>query len=110
MSIGRMNSFIQIASNEPSKDSEGFVTNVNNILTSVRAYREEKHASEAWKNRAAFSAATTLFRFRKIPGLTITTSMFIVCGDERYNIVSAEDVKGRGMYVEALVTIISPTV
>jgi hypothetical protein len=26
----------------------------------------------------------------------------LVCADGRYNIVSVEDVKGRGMYIEAL--------
>jgi head-tail adaptor len=87
---------------EPTKDSEGFVTNTGKSLVSVRAYKETKHASEAWKNRAAFSTAAALFRFRMIPGLTITTDMFIICDDERYNIVSVEDVKGRGMYVEVL--------
>ena len=110
MSIGRMSSFIEIVSNEPVKDSEGFVINGSMTLASVRAYKEERHGNEKWANRAAFSTATVLFRFRKIPGLTVTTAMFIVCGDERYNIISVEDIKGRGMYVEALVTIISLTV
>ena len=109
MSVGRMSSFILIVSEEPIKDNEGFVTNGSRTLASVRAYREEKHASEAWQNRAVFSTATTLFRFRKIPGLTTTTAMFIVCGDERYNIVSVEDVNGRGMYLEILSELIKPS-
>jgi head-tail adaptor len=102
MSFGKMSSFIYIVSNSPVKDSEGFVTNIDMTLASVRAYREDKHGSEAWKNRAIFSTATTLFRFRKIPGVTVTTDMFIVCNDDRYNIVNVEDIKGRGMYIEAL--------
>jgi hypothetical protein len=28
--------------------------------------------------------------------------MAIICGGERYKILSAEDVRGRGMYVEVL--------
>ncbi len=51
---------------------------------------------------AAFSEATALFRFRKIPGVEITTALYIACDSERYRIVSAEDVRGRGMYVEVL--------
>jgi head-tail adaptor len=97
-----MNVFIDIVSSEPVKDAEGFVTTGDVILASVRAYKEDRHGNEKWANRAAFSTATSLFRFRKIPGLVITTAMYIISNDERYNIVSVEDVKGRGMYVEAL--------
>jgi len=49
-----------------------------------------------------FSKASALFRFRKVPGVVITTSLILSCEDGRYNIVSVEDVKGRGMYIEAL--------
>jgi SPP1 family predicted phage head-tail adaptor len=102
-----MSSFIKIVANEPVKDSEGFSVNSDVTLASVRAYKEDKHGSEAWRNRAVFSTATVLFRFRKIPNLTVTTAMFILCDGERYNIVSVEDVKGRGMYVEALADMVS---
>jgi head-tail adaptor len=102
MALGRMNTLIEIVANEPTKDGEGFVTNGGVTLASVRAYREDRHGSEAWRNRAAFSTASVLFRFRRVPGLTVTTAMYIIYGEERYNIVNVEDVKGRGMYVEAL--------
>lgn len=102
MSFGKMNSFIDIISTQPIKDSEGFATIGDTILASVRAYKEERHGNEQWANRAAFSTATALFRFRKIPGITITTSHILVCEDGRYNIASVEDVSGRGMYVEVL--------
>ena len=102
MSFGKMNTFIDIISTAPVKDSEGFASRGDQLLASVRAYREERHGSESWANRAAFSKASALFRFRKIPGLAITSSLVLVCEDGRYNIKSVEDVKGRGMYVEAL--------
>lgn len=79
--------FIEIISTNPIKDSEGFVKTGDNILASLRAYKEDRHGSEAWKNRATFSEATALFRFRKITNLNITTSLFIVCSDDRYNIL-----------------------
>ncbi len=97
-----MNTFVDVISTEPVKDSEGFATVGDTILASVRAYREERHGNEQWANRAAFSTATALFRFRKIPGIVITTAIVLVCDDGRYNITSVEDVSGRGMYVEVL--------
>jgi hypothetical protein len=51
--------------------------------------------------------ASALFRFRKIPGLTVDAAMVIICGGERYNIISAEDVRGRGMYMEVLAKVVS---
>jgi head-tail adaptor len=109
MAYGKMNQSIDIVSNAPVKDAEGFVTNGDNILASVRAYREDRHGNEKWANMAAFSEATALFRFRKIPGVTVDATLFIVCGGERFNIVSAEDVRGRGMYVEAMAKEVNPS-
>ena len=43
-----------------------------------------------------------MFRLRVIPGLTVTTAHVILCGDERFDITSVEDVKGRKMYLEVL--------
>lgn len=72
------------------------------LIASVRVYREGRHGSQRWASLAAFSEATDLFRFRCIPGLTVTTDHFLICDDFRYDIVSVEDVKGRGMYIEVL--------
>lgn len=102
MSYGKMNTFIDIVSNAPVKDADGFVIKGDHVVASVRAYKEDRHGNERWANMAAFSEATALFRFRKIPGVELITSFFIVCDDERYRIVSAEDVRGRGMYIEVL--------
>lgn len=97
-----MNTFIDIVETRKVKDSEGFTSTEDVVLASVRAYREGRHGSERWANLAAFSEATDLFRFRVIPGLSLTTSMFLVCEDGRFDITSVEDVKGRGMYIEVL--------
>ena len=102
MSFGKMNTFIDIIEKTTIKDSDGFSTETDNILASVRAYREGRHGNEKWANRAAFSEATALFCFRKIPDTQVSTTMVIVCDDGRYEITSVEDVKGRGMYVEVL--------
>lgn len=110
MSFGKINTFIDIISTEPVKDDEGFVNTGDTVLASVRAYKEDRHGNEKWANRAAFSTATALFRFRKLPDLTITTSLYITCADGRYRIHSVEDIKGRGMYVEVLAEKIEPTV
>ena len=105
-----MNTFIDVISTMPIKDKEGFSIKGDNILASVRAYKEDRHGSERWTNMASFSTASCLFRFRKIPGLKVTNEMFIVCEDGRYQILSAEDVRNRGMYVEALAEKLKPTV
>lgn len=102
MSFGKMNTKIDIISSTPVKDADGFVISGDHIVASIHAYKEDRHGNERWANMAAFSEATALFRFRKIPSVEITTSLFIVCGDEQYRIISAEDVRGRGMYVEVL--------
>jgi head-tail adaptor len=110
MAIGKLNTFIDIITTEAIKDTEGFVTTGDRVLASVRAYKEDKHGSEKWANMAAFSEATALFRFRKIPTLKVDTTQLIVCADGRYRIVSAEDVRGRGMYIEVLAEKLEGTV
>jgi len=109
MSFGKMNTFIDIVEQDTIIDAEGFKTEVDNIVASVRAYREGRHGNEKWSNRASFSEATDLFRFRSIPGLTITTSMVIVVKDKKFDITSVEDVKGRGMYIEVLAKEVVPS-
>ena len=109
MSFGKMNGFADIISTNRVKDSEGFSTTVDEVLASVRVYREGRHGSQRWANLATFSEATDLFRFRVIPGVGITTDHIIVCDGSRYDIVSVEDVKGRGMYIEVLAKRSEPT-
>ena len=109
MSYGKMKTFIDIVERITIKDSEGFKTEVDNIVASVRAYREGRHGNEKWANRASFSEATDLFRFRHIPELTVTTSMVLIHGDKKFEITSVEDVKGRGMYLEVLAKEVVPS-
>ena len=109
MSYGKMNTFIDIIEKVTMKDHEGFKTEVDNIIASVKAYREGRHGNEKWANRASFSEATDLFRFRRIPGVTITTSMVVVNKEGRFEITSVEDVKGRGMYLEVLAKEVKPS-
>ena len=108
MSYGRMNTLISIAREVVTKDAEGFATKTDQVIASVFTYREGRHGSQKWVNRAAFSEATDLFRFRVIPSLTITTGHVILCGDDRFEITSVEDVKGRGMYLEVLAKKVTP--
>jgi len=109
MSYGKMNTFIDIVEKVTIKDAEGFRSEVDNIITSVKAYREGRHGNEKWANRASFSEATDLFRFRLIPNVTITTAMVVVNKDGRFEITSVEDVKGRGMYLEILAKEVKPS-
>ena len=102
MSYGKMNTLISIARDVVTKDAEGFASKVDQVLASSFAYRERRHGSQRWVNRAAFSEATDLFRFRVVPGLNVNTAYVILCGDDRFEITSVEDVKGRKMYLEIL--------
>lgn len=102
MSFGKMNTLIDIIEKVTINDLEGFSTETENIIASVKAYREGRHGNEKWANRAIFTEATDLFRFRRIPSVTVTTEMVLACGDGRFEITSVEDVKGRGMYIEVL--------
>ena len=95
-----MKEFIDIVLPTVSVDLEGFSFEEYKVLASIRAYKEERHGSVHWANMASFSEATTLFRFRKIPGLEVTTNMLIICEKEKYKITSVENVNGRNMYVE----------
>lgn len=100
-----MNTFIDIITTALVKDADGFVTSGDTILASVRAYKETRNTSAKWERiigSAAFSSVSAIFKFRKIPDLTVDTKLFISDADGRYNIVSAEDVRGRGMYIEVL--------
>ena len=108
VSYGKMNTLITIAREVVTKDAEGFASKVDQVLASSFAYREGRHGSQKWVNRAAFSEATDLFRFRIIPTLNVTTAHVILCGDDRFEITSVEDVKGRGMYIEVLAKKVTP--
>ena len=109
MSFGKMNTQIQITLKQVTFDDEGFQTESNVVVATVRAYREGRHGSEKWANRAAFSEATDLFRFRTIPGVKISTDMRLFCDGSVFEITSVEDVKGRGMYIEVLAKEVKPS-
>jgi head-tail adaptor len=109
MSFGKMNTFIDLVQKVTVKDSEGFSIETDEIIASVRAYRESRHGSEKWANRAQFSEATDLFRFRQIPNVTVTTAMVVENKEGRFEITSVENVKGRGMYIEVLAKEVKPS-
>ena len=109
MSFGKMNTQIQIMQKQITLDNEGFQTESNVVVATVRAYREGQHGSEKWANRAAFSEATDLFRFRAIPGVKISTEMRLLSDGSVFEITSVEDVKGRGMYIEVLAKEVQPS-
>lgn len=108
MSFGKMNTNIRIMQKQTITDDDGFKTDVKIEIANIRAYREGRHGSEKWSNMAAFSSASDLFRFRVIPGATVTTAMQILCDGHAFEITSVEDVKGRGMYLEVLAKEVVP--
>lgn len=109
MSYGKMNTKIELLQKQVGKDEEGFRTENEVVLATVRAYREGRHGNEKWANRAAFSDATDLFRFRCIPGVPVNTDMIIRCGASKFEITSVENVRGRGMYTEVMGREVKPS-
>lgn len=109
MSYGKMNGFANLMETQTVKDAEGFTSKTDVILASIRCYREGRQGSERWANLATFSEATDLFRFRVIPGLTVMTDHYLMCDGIRYDIMSVEDIRGRGMYIEVLAKKVVPT-
>lgn len=109
MSFGKMNQTITILKPTVTADDEGFTSKELSTVAMVRAYREGRHGSSAWANRAAFTRATDLFRIRIIPDIDVTEAMLIeTADDERFEIDSVEDVRGRGRYLEILATAVTP--
>lgn len=102
MGLGLMNKKARIISIARETDSEGFSFEHVEVLAEVRVSVEGRHGSERWANLAAFSEATELFKLRRTPNLALTTKNFIEIEGIRYNILSVENVKGRGMYIEIL--------
>ena len=102
MGLGLMNKPAKLCEKTFVTDSEGFSAQRVAVLADIRVFVEGRHGSERWANLAAFSEATELFRFRKIPNVKVTTKQYIIFEDEEYDILSVEDVKGRSMYIEVL--------
>lgn len=108
MSFGKMRTPVTLIEKRIIQDAEGFSWQEDVTVAKLRAYREGRHGTELWANRASFSEATDLFRFRCIPGVTVTTAMQILCAGRRFEITSVEDVRSRGMYTEVLAKAVEP--
>ena len=106
MSFGKMQSPCTIIRVHHEKDADGFAAPRDEVIARVRAYHEQRHGNVKWANRAAFSEATALFRFRVIPGVAVEPLYLIVCGLKRFEILSVE-VLGK-QYCEALVREVVP--
>lgn len=97
--LGKMSEHIDLIQPIVSKDAAGFATSRGEVIASVRAYMQVRHASPAWVNRAAYTKADLLFKIRAIPGIKITEAMQISSARGRY-VIDAVEYLGR--YVEIL--------
>ncbi len=102
MSIGDLNTPIQILHLRFGRDRDGFPTESEELIACVRARAETRNATEKWNNRAVLRDASVVFTFRRIPHIDITTDMVIVCGADRYNIISVENVRNRNLYTQVV--------
>lgn len=97
--LGKMSEHIDLIQPIVSKDTAGFATTCDEVIASVRAYMQVRHASPAWVNRAAYTKADLLFKIRAIPGIKITEAMQISSTRGRC-VIDAVEYLGR--YVEIL--------
>ena len=97
--LGKMSEHIYLIQPVVTKDAAGFATSRDEVIASVRAYMEVRHASPAWVNRAAYTKADLLFRIRAIPGIKITEAMQISSAHGRYVIDAVEPI---GRYLQIL--------
>ncbi|MDY5133836.1 head-tail adaptor protein [Actinotignum urinale] len=97
--LGKMSEHIDLIQPVVTKDAAGFATTRDEVIASVRAYMEVRHASPAWVNRAAYTKADLLFRIRAIPGVKITEAMQISSARGRYVIDAVEPI---GRYLQVL--------
>ena len=72
MSIEDLNTPIQILRLRFGRDRDGFPTESEDLIACVRAH------------------------------IDLTTDMVIVCGADRYNIVSVENIRGRNLYTQVV--------
>lgn len=98
-SLGSMRDSIDLIRPVVTRDNAGFITTRDEVVATVRAYVETRHASAAWVNRAAYTTADVLFRIRTIPGLTVGADMEIAAPAGRFII---DTVEHTGRYVEIL--------
>ena len=97
--LGKMSEHIDLIRPVVTKDAAGFATTRDEVIASVRAFMQVRHASPAWVNRAAYTKADLLFRIRAIPGIKITEAMEISSARGRYVIDAVEPI---GRYLEIL--------
>ena len=97
--LGKMSGHIDLIQPMVTKDAAGFATTRDEVIASVRAYMEVRHASPAWVNRAAYTKADLLFRIRAIPGVKITEAMQISSARGRCVIDAVEPI---GRYLQIL--------
>lgn len=100
MGLGQMRHHIDIIAPTHTRDSASFDVSADQVLVTVRAEVEHRHASSAWVNRAAYTKASAIFRIRTIPGFTLDESMVIAAADGRWVIDTVEQV-GRYIVIEA---------
>ena len=106
MSYGKMQEFATIIRVTYTKDHDGFAQPRDEVLARVRAYYEQRHGNVKWANRAAFSEATALFRFRVIPGVTVEPLFKIESTAGHFEVLSVEVLGKR--YVDCLVKGVEP--
>lgn len=100
MSFGLMKHQLQVLTPTMSTDASGFHSRSTKLKASVQAAVEHRHATSSWVNRAAFTQATILFRFRTHPQWAVDERDLIDYHGTLWAIDSIENIGSR--YIEVL--------
>ena len=95
---GELRTRITIETRTASEDAGGFPSASWTTLASVWAKWENLHGSEVWAANAvqANAPATALIRYRS----DVDATCAVVKGGQRYEIVSLDNIRERGEYLE----------
>ena len=100
MSFGKMNKTITIFAPTYLKDKDAFTTTILTPVVTRRAYVEYKNLTERWANKSILKDAECVITFRFIDG--ITNDCAIKIDEQMFDIISVENVRGKGFYIQVV--------
>lgn len=107
MSFGKMRDKIIIYSVDANRDSDGYASELDTVVATIRAYREDKSNTLKWTNSAVMEGIDAMFTFRKIPGVTVKPKMIISNRGDKFLVTSAELLRG---YVKVMASALGDSV
>ena len=100
--LGRLSGKMNVYRKIKTQDADGFTVQTEELMFTVRCYREGRLGGTSEANLTLQTAATDIFQVEAIPGFEFTREYLIEHNGQRFEILDVDAVKGRGFYVEIL--------